>query len=350
MFIRRAVVLCTAAVLLSASAAGAATRTVTMGPPSFGPFEPLQSDPLRFFPSTTTIAAGDRVAFAPRGFHNVSLPAKGEKPKPFVAPTGKTSSAPDAAGQPFWHAGRPVLGFAPQMVKLNFGRTFTYTGAKGVNSGLPLADKPKPMVVKFAKPGAYLFFCELHPGMKGKVVVRAKGAKVPSAAKHAARAKGEVAKALADAKALQGTKPAAGTIRVGASRGGVEALKMFPSKLEVAVGTTLTFEGSVDAHTATAGPFGKDERDSTTYLNALAKSFESPAFDPRATYPSEPPGSAAAQLTSSLHGNGFWNTGLISAVKQSGLPGSGRVTMAQAGTFTFVCLIHPFMQTAVTVK
>jgi plastocyanin len=350
MSFRRTALLCGAVFLVCAAGAQAATKPVLMGPPSFEPFEKLLADPLRFFPSTITIAAGDSVAFTPRGFHNVSLPAKGADPRPFVAPTGKTSSEPDAAGKPFWHAGRPVLGFAPQMVKLNFGRSFTYNGTKGVNSGLPLADRPKPMVVKFTKPGSYLYFCELHPGMKGKVNVRAAGAKVPTAKQDAARVKREVAKAIADGKELQATKPAAGTIRVGANRGGVEALKMFPEKLEVAVGTTLTFEGSVDAHTATTGPFSRDEKDTKTYVNALAKSFESPAFDPRATYPSEPPGSAAAALTPSLHGNGFWNTGIISAVKQGGLPGSGRVTMAQAGTYTFVCLIHPFMTSTVTVR
>jgi plastocyanin len=350
MSFRRAALLSIAAFLACAPGAQAITKTVTAGPPSFEPFEPLLSDPLRFFPSTVTIAAGDSVAFAPRGFHNVAFPKKGGDPGPFAAPTGQTSSQPDAAGQPFWHAGRPILGFAPQLVQMNYGKKFTYTGAKAINSGLPLSDKPKPMVVKFRKAGSYTYFCELHPGMKGKVNVRAAGAQVPSKGQDAKRVKREVAKALADAKELQRTKPAAGTIRVGANRGGVEALKFFPSTLEVPVGTTLTFEGSSDAHTATTGPFSKDEKDTTTYLNALAKSFESPAFDPRATYPSEAPGAAAAQLTPSLHGNGFWNSGIISAVKQSGLPGSGRVTVAQAGTYTFVCLIHPFMTSVVTAK
>lgn len=347
--IRAALLGATAVVLVAASGAQAATKRVYMGPPDPRAFEPLVADALRFFPSTISIAAGDKVAFTPRGFHNVSLPAKGDDPGSFAAPTKQQSTEPDAAGQPFWHAGRPAFGFAPQMVKLNFGKTFTYTGAKAVNSGLPLADKPKPMVVRFRKAGSYTYFCELHAGMKGKVLVRSRRATVPSARQDAARLKREVAKAKADAKKLQATKARAATVRVGANRGGVEVLKMFPAKLEVPVGTTVTFEGSVDAHTATTGPIGAGEGDTTTYVNALAASFQGPVWDPRATYPSEAPGSPAAQLTPALHGNGFWNTGIISAVKQGGLPGSGRVTMAQAGTYTFVCLIHPFMKTKVTV-
>ena len=67
------------------------------------------------------------------------------------------------------------------------------------------------------------------------------------------------------------------------------------------------------------------------------------AFDPRGTYPSETPGTTAG-LTPGLHGNGFWNSGVLDAAKSTPLPSQGQVTLAQAGTYAFYCVIHPFMK------
>jgi plastocyanin len=55
-----------------------------------------------------------------------------------------------------------------------------------------------------------------------------------------------------------------------------------------------------------------------------------------------------ASLTPTSHGNGFWGTGIMDTVSASPLPSSGKVTFAQAGTYNFYCLIHPFMKATVT--
>jgi len=117
------------------------------------------------------------------------------------------------------------------------------------------------------------------------------------------------------------------------------------------VGTTLTFRmqaASFEAHTATTGP-GDPGAETPSYLQELAKSFEAPVIDPRATYPSDQPG-APAVLTPTLHGNGFWNSGAIDASAATPLQDSNSVTFGAAGTYTFYCLIHPFMKATVTVS
>ena len=43
---------------------------------------------------------------------------------------------------------------------------FTYTGKKGVATPIPFGDNPKPLIVKFTKPGTVKFYCDLHPGRR----------------------------------------------------------------------------------------------------------------------------------------------------------------------------------------
>src|SRR6201999_2813297 len=98
----------------------------------------------------------DSVSFTPAGFHDVNVPAKGKGTVPFLLPTGQNASGvADAAGAQVWFNGQPLLGFHPVLLQSGFGKKFTYTGAKRVEPGLPLAAKPKPMVVKFAKTGTF---------------------------------------------------------------------------------------------------------------------------------------------------------------------------------------------------
>ena len=133
---------------------------------------------------------------------------------------------------------------------------------------------------------------------------------------------------------------------VGASGwGGVELYAMLPATQTVAVGTTLKLSMSAltfEDHTATFGP-GDPEHDPGSYLGKLAASFNSPVFAPEAVYPSEPPGTTGS-LSPTLHGNGFWNSGGMDASSATALPNSSSVTFTAPGTYTFYCLIHPFMK------
>ena len=50
------------------------------------------------------------------------------------------------------------------------------------------------------------------------------------------------------------------------------------------------------------------------------------------------------------HGNGFWNSGALDSNSKSPLPANASLKFDTAGTYTFYCLIHPFMRGTVTVQ
>jgi plastocyanin len=335
------------------AAAQARTKTVTMGPPAAAQAKLIKHGAVvqDFFPHGVTVNVGDKVRFVPAGFHNVDIPAKGQAPDAFATPTGNAvEGSSDAGGQPFWFNGQPVLSFNPALLASLYGKTVTYDGTERVQSGLPLAPNPKPVTVKFAKAGRVTYFCSIHPGMKGTVQVKRRGAKVRTAKQDAQAVKVQVAKALKIAKALTKKKAPKGTVEVGLPGAhGVEYFGMVPAKATVKVGESLRFrmkKGSFEAHTATFGP-GNPETEPESYLGQIAKSFEQPPFDPRAVYPSDV---APVSLTKTIHGNGFWNSGLMDAAKATPLQSSSTVTFGQAGTYEYYCLLHPFMRGTVEVQ
>jgi plastocyanin len=344
-----------AAALAVPATAGAATKVVTMGTPPAAQ-RAIQrgqlSDVNAFFPSSVTIAAGDSVRFQPAGFHTVDLPVRGRGPAPLFTPGQPIAGVADAAGVPFWFNGQPALGFNPSLLTSGFGKRFAYTGAKRVDSGLPLQPNPKPMTVRFPRGGNFTYFCDVHPGMKGIVHVRQAGSSTPTVAADRRRVTQQAADALRLAKSLATTKPPSGTVSVGASaRGGVERFAFFPAALTVPVGTVLKFQmssASREVHTATTGP-GNPETEPNSYLGQLEAALNSPAGSPTLLYPSEQP-PTVGNLTPTLHGNGFWNSGVMDAVSASPPPPSNSVRFAAAGTYQFYCMIHPFMHATITVQ
>ena len=211
---RVVIVLITVVALAAPAAAGAATKTVTMGmTPKQGKVmqQQLSSDANQFFPGTVTVHTGDTVKFLPYGFHNADFPKSGGDARPLVVPGAAASGQVDAAGVPFWFNGLPTLGLNPALLKSNFGKTVKYTGAKAVNSGLPLANKPKPFKVRFPEAGKFNYFCDVHPGMKGKVHVK-KGGTIPSKRDDERAVDKQVDKAVSAARKLRKTDPPANTV------------------------------------------------------------------------------------------------------------------------------------------
>jgi plastocyanin len=300
---------------------------------------------LAYFPSTVKIHAGDSIAWLGLGpgFHDVDIVAKGGA-LPLILPTANTTGlVADAAGNPFWFATKvPILGFNPVLLGPSGGHKFKGTGR--VDSGLPLGP-PKPFVVKFTKAGRFNYFCDVHPGMKGKVVVLPKGKAIPSRAQVAAQVATQQATDAAEAKTLLKTKITGDVVSMGVhGTGGVEILGFFLGVKHIKAGTTITFEmgaGSFETHTATFGP--------DSYLSPLAASFASPVIDSRGAYPSSPPGTPIS-LDPAAHGNGFANTGAMQGVKGSPLPALNKITFTQKGTYKFECLIHEFMKGVVVVS
>lgn len=347
---RLVVGLTTLATLGFGGAAQAATKTVLAGLPPANQKtfqEKYGSDVNAYFPKTVAIHVGDAVDFVPVGFHNVDLPKKGGKATDLLAPAGKVAGEKDAAGAEFWFNGQNALGFNPPLVTSpQWGKSLSYSGAQGINSGLPLQPKPKAMRVKFTKKGSFKYFCDVHPGMAGQVKVLPKSSRVPSKKSDARTVKRQLAAAEKAAKKFASTNIPANTVQMGlTSKTGAEFFGFLPATQTVAKGTTVQFRfptNSFEIHTATFGP-GNPDSEPNSYLGTLAKSFESPAFAGAAVYPSEAPGTVA-QLTKSLHGNGFWNSGVMDGFAASPPPGTQSVTFAEAGTFEFYCLIHPFMK------
>jgi plastocyanin len=117
----------------------------------------------------------------------------------------------------------------------------------------------------------------------------------------------------------------------------------------VRAGTVLTFalsRYSHDLHTATTGP--GDPETAGSFLGNLASSISSAGpIDQQGVYPSDPR-PAPAPLNPAWHGNGFWNSGFMDTTTATTLPKSSQVRIVAPGTYTFFCLLHPFMQVTVT--
>jgi plastocyanin len=324
--------------LIPAAAAHAATRDAFAGTPPKGLVKgvPEFVTDNAFYPKRTVVHKGDKVSFKILGFHTVTLAPKGKAPGLFLPdPSKPVSGVKDAAGADFWFNGNPSVGVNPLAAAPQGGHVFD--GSKLVGSGLPGGGPPKPFKVKFTKKGTYTVFCALHPGMSGKIVVKAKKAKVPTkkqvkkAIKKQARAASKLAKKLV---AGQGV-PSGLTVKAGNDKQGIAALAFFPAQKSVKVGQQVTFTVSnktTETHNIAFAP--------ESYANELAGAFLGPAgIDPRTLYPSQPPGTPLT-VDGAVHGNGFVNTGMLDDVAATPLPKSATVSFSKPGTYQYFCIVH----------
>jgi plastocyanin len=355
-----------AMLLVAPALAPAKTKTVQAGP--FGraaqqDFQQAQADANAFFRRTVTIRRGDRVRWRINGFHNVLFPARPGDPPGLVDadPTRRVTGVNDAAGAPFWFNGQPSLQISPLVAFPQGNRT--YNGRALRASGLPLEDgPPEPYTLRFTRKGSFTYYCDVHAGMKGTVKVVGRRARVPSKAQDrnaAARemvARLDAAEELTDGENLAGLQNA---VQAGNDdRKGTAVFKFFPAEASVRVGDAVTLQmppRTSEVHTFTFGP--SDGRN--LYVDQVAAAFITPipnptgpptiGLDPRAAYPSENPAAAQPPITSTLHGNGFFNTGILDGDAGSPVPSSVQVRFGAAGTYPYICLIHPFMRATIRV-
>ena len=341
-----------AALAVPATAAQAKTKNVDMGVPakSAKAFQDVGADVNAFFPARITIRAGDKVRFRPTGFHTVDVPPNGGKPcrcshLPAPRPVSTTQTAPFLVQRPAER--RLHAGTDPEQLR----QDDQAQGEQARRVGPAAGSNLKPMTVKFAKKGTFKYYCDVHPGMIGRVVV--KGHHAGAERQEGQEGREEAGRAaLKVAKKLPSKAPA-GTRCTPAARARAESSTSAccPPQVTVAVGTTLTFacRRSRDVHTATFGP-GNPETEPTSYLGQIAATFEgAPVIDPKGTYPSEQP-PAVASLSPTLHGNGFWNSGALDRDSASPLQPSNTVKFDAPGTYDFYCLIHPFMHGPIKVQ
>ena len=339
-----------AAGLLAAGAAGqatAATKTVYAGPNArLTPKDLVVND---FFRRAVTIHQGDSVRWQFRGFHNVVIPRRGQRPPAFIAPNASAPYAGvnDEGGQPFWFNGQPRLELGATTLNKQGGSS--YDGSALTASGIALGE-PKPYTVRFTRRGSFTYYCTIHPGMRGTVRVVARGQRIPSAAQDRRAAAAQLARAKRTARRLARPDIPARTISGGSDRGTVNYLRFFPRRLTIDAGQTVRFTvpSKQEPHTLSVGP--------KAYLenlgeNALAPPAGSPppplVADGRAFFPSDPPPTLPA-FDGTNHGNGFISTGALGGGQEQT---RSSIRFTKAGTYDFFCLIHPEeMQGQITVR
>jgi plastocyanin len=350
------------AVITVPASASAATKTVYAGPPLNKPPKgvPEYASPNEFYRKNVTIHRGDSVSWQFRGFHNVVIPKKGTAPPPLplVDPTRKVTGEKDPAGAAFWFEGQPQLVFNPLSAFPQGAKT--YTGSKLVASGLPEGEKVKPFKVRFTKAGTFNFYCTVHPGMQGKVKVVGRTKPVPSARADKRATDEQLARAIAEIKKNNKRADAPGAVvEMGRDTSRTALLAFFPAKKTVPVGTKVEFRmspGTGEIHTATF--FAAKDLAKGGYAEKLVRAFGAPlpgtgqngppvlGIPGAVVYPSQP-----TDLTfDGTQNGGFVNTGVLDGVPQSPQPLSKTITFTAPGTFTYICIIHPFMKGTVTVQ
>ncbi len=296
-----------------------------------------------------TIHQGDSVKWVglSANFHTVDIPKKGGQDLPLIVGGATATGVNDAAGDPFWFNGIvPSLGFNPLLLSHTGG--VTYNGSSRIDSGLPVFPKaPNTLKVKFTRPGVYRYFCDIHPGMIGYVVVRPKSKPVPTAKQDATALTKQLTTDILGAAKLLKVKQPKDHVSLGVSTSqGVELLAMFPAQLKVKAGTVVSFSMSThsrEVHTASFGP--------QPYLTELSNAIGLPTPDAQtALYPSSSPAAGPIQLTPTSHGNGFANTGGLDRDSTTPLPASGKIDFTTPGVYHFQCLIHPFMHGTIVVQ
>jgi plastocyanin len=319
-----------------------------------------QADALTFFPKVATVHVGDSVTWQFRGFHTATFPGT-YRDYPFIGPLGGTEPAtPDAAGQPLWWSGvAPLLGILPLSI-MPQGPSTISSPAQVRSSGLLRIFQatpqrpPAPYVLTFTKPGTYRYRCAVHTEMRGIIRVRPASAPVPSASAHKKLGDAQLLAVIADAKALNQTKPSSNlAVSVGAGHKatGAEIASFFPNQLAVKTGDTVTFTNAdeTDIHTVTFGP--------EALRTQIENNFAAPhgmqvLLDPRGAYPSEPPGSPTPHYDGTNHGDGYLNSGVLAPPGSPAAAGpqSFQVTFTKPGTYQYECVIHEHMDGTIVVS
>lgn len=354
---RFAVSLAVIATLAPVASAHASTKTVFAGTASTagGLFRPdVGPSPNEFSLRQVTIHVGDRVRWEIRGFHTVTFPKPGGGDVPFLMPDprgGTYQGITDPAGNPFWFNGQRQLVYNPLGALPQGGRT--YDGSTLTGSGAPPeTGTPRPYVLRFTKAGLFRYECVVHPGMDASVRVVPRRRPVPSARADAAATRRRLAVQVSLARRLERFRPPANTITGGHDQGQMALLRFFPSTLRVPVGTTVTFSvrSKSEIHTLTLGP--------PPFLTQLGKMRVTPIPSPTGgpptlqvpplfIFPSDPP-PTLPPYDGTNHGNGLLSTGSLGGNKLAPQSTSA-ITFTKAGTYRYICLIHPKMKATVVV-
>jgi plastocyanin len=347
-----ALVIATVAAACAAPVAAAKTKVVFAGGP---PPQPSQAGSVKFakdldlngfFGRNVAIHVGDSVrwVFSKRVVHTVTFLAPGDKRPPLEQADAANpySGYTDANGAPFWFNGQPSLLIPPDHAfpvggASTDGRTYH-------NSGLS-APAFKSYTLKFTRTGTFKYLCLVHPGMSGSVKVVRKSAKVPSAAADRRARIAGYRKAVKRAKQLANFHPSGNNVVAGHDGGSVAWFRFFPATRTIQAGQSVhfTIASTSEIHTMTFGP-----QPTPDFVEVHPQPSGPPRlqFSPYAFVPSDP---TVPPYTPTIHGNGFFNTGIIDTNPQSPPPGSVDITFTTPGSYRYECTIHPGMTAKIIV-
>jgi len=362
----------------SNKSSSAQSRTVQVD----GTTDKLNAAFLQFFPKRVTVHPGDTVDFHENWtgeLHTVTMGTivesalkaadaagpNGQTPPelaklPTLLPQGPGDVNQNAAQPCFLTNGEPPSDAATacgkdQQNQPDFTGTQTY-----YNSGfLPEGDTFKVKLSSDIKPGTYRYYCNLHgPSMSGSIVVLNKDRDVPSTETNDKAASAELAADVAKlvpaaAQAKSGQFPIPGVKNVAGygSPDFQEGLinEMIPAEIDAKVGEKVTWT-VVGPHTISfgnapiePGKYITKAPDGAWHLNAQA--FMPAGFPEPPAPPNGPPPSQPTLLPpidgGKYDGTGFRSTGVLASFPP--VLNQASLTFTKAGTYAYVCLIHPKM-------
>ena len=329
-----------------------------------------------FFPRTVTVRTGADLQFINQGFHTLTLLTTGTTAKQDQHANGLAQSDTDDTSRNLNGTTHAVLNNAA------LGPTSSTCGAPAapcsfdgsavVSSGVPTGP-PAPFVVHVAaSPGTYVFLCRVHAGMTGKLKVVAASAEVPSATQVEHRVARQIAKDLKgawaadrhasrDAEVEDHDRSRTWRVVAGTSSedGRVALLEFLPKNLDIRPGDRVVFKprSPNEPHTVT---FPVDTGNEFVPL-CEAGSTDLPLGPTGCNF--GPPdeveldgGNGVRLITSPSTSS---DSGIIGARRLASDIGLARTAIlnkwsvsfagASAGTYTYVCMIHPGMEATISV-
>jgi plastocyanin len=329
------------AALVVGGTANAATWTMHVGEQSRPPAgTPKQTTLNQFFPGRLQVNAGDKVTFRGFAFHTVSyLGGKLQGLPPALPDPQKAlyEGITDADGAEFYFNGlmkfvNNLAVFAPAGPKTISGKTPTNTLVFSPNG-----KKPGLETYTFPKVGQYAVICQIHPGMKAVVEVKAKGAQVQTPEDVQGVQKVETDAAWAKAKVLANTKVPPRTVYMGIG-GKTSLLDFKPDVLRVKAGTTVNFvvKAPSESHNVAFGPLKYMEKfQKETDLFPMGPGQPN-QVTPVFVYGTDP---APHTYDGTNHGNGFFVTPIRDGAP-GGLPATSRITFPKPGKYHYICFLH----------
>jgi plastocyanin len=339
---------------------------------------------IRYFPQKVTVHPGDTVDFQEHWTgepHTVTMgtlvdaglkavqavppdqresapPPPAYEKLPSLFPEGPGDAHQNAAQPCFLTTGEPPADPAKPCDKAQQSETPFNGKQTYYNSGfLPEGSTFKVKLAEDTAPGSYSYYCNLHgPDMSGTIDVVAKDAKAQTASeveKAATSEKDAIVKQLEgpynDAKAgkfpLPGIKNVAGYGADGVDNALID--EFIPAEINAKVGEKVSW-ALIGPHTLS---FGKAPIEPGKFLTKdsagawhLNEQAFAPAGFPQAPQPNGPP-PAQPKITpldgGTFDGTGYKSTGFIAGGPPDIL--APTLTFTKAGTYSYVCLVHPKM-------